>query len=134
MKNILLNSVQIFGVMAFLNFILSVAVLYIMNLPGGSFGMTPFFILTENILVSIIGFITVLIFKKSYHSMMRIAVLFEIIYLIGLIMSGFNPFGSKDDNFFSLLIYANSGIVLFIIYLLYLIDSKISSSKNKKLS
>lgn len=134
MKNILLKSVHIFGAMTFLNFVLSLLILNVANLSDGAYGMTPFLILIENIIVSVIGFITVLIFKKSYHSIMRIAVLFEIIYLIGLIVSGFNPFGNNNDNFFSLLIYANSGIVLGIIYLSNLIDSKISSSKNKKLS
>lgn len=134
MKNILLKSALVFVFMSFLNFVFSILILYITNLPGGGFGMSPFLILIENIIVSVIGFITVLIFKKSYDSIMRMAVLFEIIYLFGLIVSGFNPFGSNDTNFFSLLIYVNSGITFLIIYLLDLSYSKISSSKNKKLS
>ncbi|ASK30634.1 hypothetical protein CEY12_11150 [Chryseobacterium sp. T16E-39] len=133
MKNILINSIMIFGVMTFLNFVMSILIVSLLNLPGGSYGMAPFLILMEGIIVSVIGFITVLIFKKSYHSMIRIAVLFEIIYLFSLIISGFNPFGSRDDHFFSVLTYANSGIVLLVIYLIDLINSKISFSKDKKL-
>ncbi len=132
MKNILLKSAQIFVLMTIINFLLSVLILYFTRLSGGNFGMHPFLILIECCFVCVVAFITVMIFKKNYHSILRITVLFEIIYLISLIFSGFNPFGTEDENIFSLLIYLNSIITFFIVYFFKLLYSKIISAKIKK--
>lgn len=132
MKNILLKSAQVFVLMTFINFLLSILVLYLLNIHDGSFGMHLFLILIECCLVSVVAFITVMIFKKSYYSISRIAVLFEIIYLICLMLSGFNPFGTKEVNVFSLFIYINSAITFFIIYLYHVLYSKIIMTKSKK--
>ena len=131
MKNILLKSAEVIVFMCVMNFLLSVLTLNITNLPGGNFGMYPFLILIECLVVSIVVFLTVLIFKKRYDSILKIAILFQIMYVISLILSGFNPFKVDCvDNIFSLLLYVNSIIILLIIFLY----SKIISSKNKKLS
>jgi len=124
MKNILLKSAQIFVMMAISNFLLSVLMLYIFDLPGGSFGMHPVFVLMHCSIASFIAFITVVIFKKNYYSVLRVATLFQTIYLIGLILSGLNPFGFDAFNTFSLLIFINSFIVFLMIYLLHLWYSK----------
>ena len=88
------------------------------------------------LIITIIGIITVLIFRKSYTSLFRIALLYEILYLITLIISGINPFkyfNSKNDlNLTGLLFYLNSFIVLFIMYLAHLLYSKIILSKSRK--
>lgn len=131
MKNILLKSAEIFVLMSIINFVLSVLILYIMKLPGGNFGMHPFLILIECGFVSVVAFITVIIFKKNYHSILRMALLFEIIYVIGLVLSGFNPYGTKDENIFALLTYLNSLITFFMIYLFNFLYIKIITSKSK---
>lgn len=131
MKNILLKSAQVFVFMSLMNFLLSVLMLNIMDLSGGSFGMYPFLVLIECLVVSLVAFITVLIFKKIYNSIFKMAILFQVVYIISLILTGFNPFrADSDSNFFGLLLYVNSIIVLIIIFLY----SKIISSKNKNLS
>jgi len=131
MKNILLKSTQVFVLMSMMNLLLSVLILNIARFPGGNFGMYPFLILIECVLTSVVAFITVCIFRKNYQSVLRIAVLFQTIYLIGLILTGFNPFGSDEMNVFSLLLYINSFIVLFITYLFRLLFSKIILTKSK---
>ncbi|KQT16455.1 hypothetical protein ASG31_13145 [Chryseobacterium sp. Leaf404] len=127
MKNVILKSSQIFTLMAMLNFLLSVVAIYILGLPGESLGMAPFLILLKCVFTLIVAFITVLLFKKNYNSVLRIALLFEIIYLISLVISGFNPFGLKEDNIYSMLIYLNSFIVLFFIFY----GSQLVSSKRR---
>ncbi len=131
MKNILLKSIQIFAFMSMMNLLLSVLISNIVRFPGGSFGMYPFLLLIVCLVTSVIAFITVCIFRKSYHSVLRIAALFQIIYLISLILIGFNPFGSDAVNILSLLLYINSFIVLLVVYLLYLLYSKIILAKSK---
>ena len=131
MKNILLKSAQIFVLMSFINFLLSVLMLYMMRLPGGNFGMHPFLILIECGFASVVAFITVILFKKNYHSILRMAFLFEVIYLICLILSGFNPYGTNDEHVFSLLTYLNSLITFCFVYLFNLLYSKLIF-KNQK--
>jgi hypothetical protein len=132
MKNILVKSALVFIFMTIINFVLSILILYLPNIHSGSFGMHPFLILIECCFVSVIAFITVIIFKKNYQSVLRIAILYVVIYLVVLILSGFNPFGEKEKRTFSLLIYINSGITFFIVYLLILLYSKIILSTSKK--
>jgi hypothetical protein len=131
MKNILLKSAQIFVLMTFINFLLSILMLYMMRLPGGNFGMHPFLVLIECGFVSVLAFITVIIFKKNYHSILRMAFLFEVIYLICLILSGFNPYGTNDEHVFSLLTYLNSLITFCFVYLFNLLYSKLILKKSK---
>jgi len=131
MKNILLKSAQIFVLMSMMNFLLSVFILNIVHFPDGHFGMHPFLILIECLVALIVAFITVCIFRKNYHSVLRIAALFQAVYFICLILSGFNPFGSHDINIYSLLLYVNSFIVLLIVYLLHLFYLKIILAKSK---
>lgn len=131
MKNILLKSAQIFVLMSFINFLLSILMLYVIRLPGGNFGMHPFLILIECGFVSVVAFITVMIFKRNYHSILRMAFLFEVIYLICLILSGFNPYGTNDEHVFSLLTYLNSLITFCFVYLFNLLYSKLILKKSK---
>jgi hypothetical protein len=132
MKNILLKSAQIFVLMSFINFLLSVLILYMIRLPGGNFGMHPFLILIECSFVSVVAFITVVIFKKNYHSILKMAFLFEIIYLICLVLSGFNPYGTNDEHVFSLLTYLNSLITFYFVYFFNFLYSKLIFKKIKK--
>lgn len=127
MKNVLLKSAQVFVSMSILNFLLSIVTLSVLDLPGGSFGMFPFLILAECCITAIIAWITVIIFKRNYNSVEKMAVLFEIIYLTSLIISGFYPFGRGNDSHVSLLIYLNSVIVLIMIYF----GNQLISSKRK---
>jgi hypothetical protein len=130
MKNILLKSAQTFVLMSIMNLLLSALILNI-AFSRRSFGMYPFLILIESLVTSVVAFITVCIFRKNYRSVLRMAVLFQIIYLIILILVGFNPFGSDVMNIFSLLLYINSFIVLLIVYLFDLLYSKIILAKSK---
>lgn len=118
MKNIFVSLV-IFVSMTVCNFLLSILILHILNLPGGDFGMHPFLILINCLLTSFISFITVVIFKKNYHSNLRTTTLFQTIYIISLILSGFNPIGVSEINIFSLLIFINSFVVFLMMYLLH---------------
>lgn len=131
MKNILLKSAQIVVLMSMMNLLLSVLIINMAHFPYRSFGMYPFLILIECLVASVVTFITVCIFKKSYESVLKIAILFQIIYLISLILTGFNPWGSDDMNIFSLLLYVNSFIVFLIVYLFRLLYSKIISVNQK---
>lgn len=134
MKNILLKSVVIFVVMTLLNAQFTAWSLNFIEAHGG-IGMAPISIFLTNLLVSAIGFITILIFRNAYNSVIKIAVLFEIIYLVTLIISGVKPFEyffNKDEIILlDFLIYLNSFIVLFIMYLLHFLYSKIITSKSK---
>lgn len=93
--------------------------------------MHPFLILIECGFVSVVAFITVMIFKRNYHSILRMAFLFEVIYLICLILSGFNPYGTNDEHVFSLLTYLNSLITFCFVYLFNLLYSKLILKKSK---
>ncbi|GAB0155386.1 hypothetical protein CHRYSEOSP005_06470 [Chryseobacterium sp. Alg-005] len=135
MKNIVLKSLTTFVVMSLLNFLFTVWTIGFLHLPGGNFGMFPFLILIFCSIISLIGLITVLIFRKSYHSILRISILFETIYLFLLIISGNNPFlyfsEASNESILNLLMYINSFIVFLIIYLFDLIYSKIIISNLK---
>lgn len=106
-----------------------------LSLPGGDFGMYSYFILIFCSVITGIGLLTVIIFRKSYHSISRIAILFEAIYLLFLIISGNNPFAyftnSSNENLLMIMMYANSLIVFILMYLLHLIYSKIILTKSK---
>ncbi|WP_370899432.1 hypothetical protein [Chryseobacterium gossypii] len=135
MKNILLKSLSLFIIMSFLNFVFSVLILSLTDVSGGNFGMFPFFILIECLIISVIGIITVLIFKKHYSSIMRAAVLFEILYVLVLIISGINPFlfffERESENLFSFLLYVNSLIAYLIIYLFVTVYPKIMAARSE---
>lgn len=139
MKNILLKSLVVFGVMSILNSLFASLVLdYLVKLSSGNWGMFPFIIWIECLVVSFVGLITVIIFKKHYHSLLRSAILFEVLYLLLLIISGTNPFlyfFEKDDvSFLNLSLYVSSFISFLIIFLFNFIYLKIISFKTKKIS
>ena len=136
MKNILLKSLVIFVVMSILNFLFSMLVLsYMVKLSAGSWGMAPFIIWILCLAISFIGLITVIIFRRHYQSLLRSAILFEILYLFILIISRTNPFlyffEKDDENFFNLSLYINSFIVFAIIYFFISVYSKIILAKSK---
>ncbi|MEI3790333.1 hypothetical protein V6S03_11720 [Chryseobacterium sp. CCNWLW145] len=97
--------------------------------------LVPIGVLVECIIVTIVSFITILIFRKNYSSVLKIAVLFEIIYLITLIISGTDPFAyfsnKTDAGLLALFLYVNSLVVFLIIFVFNLLYSKIISSKIK---
>ncbi|WP_312901850.1 hypothetical protein [Chryseobacterium taichungense] len=134
MKNIFL-SLMIFVVMSLLHAQLTDFVVKYLHLPGGSYGMYSMFILVFCSVITAIGLVTVIIFRKNYYSILRIAILFEIIYLLFLLISGNNPFvyfsDSNNENLLKIFMYVISFVVLLIMYLIQLIYSKIILSKSK---
>ena len=134
MKNIFL-SLLVFVVMSLLHAQFTEWTVRFLSLPGGDFGMYSYFILIFCSVITAIGLLTVIIFRKHYYSILRIAMLFEIIYLLFLVISGNNPFiyfsDSTSENLLKIFMYVISFIVLFIMYLVHLIYSKIILSKSK---
>ncbi|MCS3530517.1 hypothetical protein M2373_001916 [Chryseobacterium sp. JUb7] len=129
---------MIFIVMSLLNAQFSEWSVRFLHLPGGNFGMYSYLILIFCSVITLIGLVTVIIFRKSYHSILRIAILFEVIYFFFLIISGNNPFlyfsDANNENLLMIIMYANSIVVFLIIYLIHILYSKIISSKSKKLT
>ncbi|KUJ50808.1 hypothetical protein AR685_13585 [Chryseobacterium sp. JAH] len=109
-----------------------------LGLPGGDFGMYSYFILIFCSVITAIGLVTVIIFRKNYRSILRIAILFEVIYLLFLIISGNNPFlyfsNSTNENLLMIMMYGISGVVFLLMFFVHLLYLKIISSRNKNLS
>lgn len=130
-----MRSLVIFIVMSLLNAQFNEWILHFLKEKSDGIAMLPIGILVQCLMVTAISFITVLVFRKSYNSVLRIAVLFEIIYLITLITSGTNPFAyfshKSDAGFLALFIYVNSFIVFLITVVFDLLYSKIMRSKIK---
>ncbi len=135
MKNIFL-SLAIFVIMSLLHAQFADWEVGLLKLPGGSYGMFSVFMLIFCSIITGIGFLTVVIFRKTYYSILRTAVLFEIIYLLFLIISGNNPFlyfyEATNENFLMIMVYGNAPVILMLMYLIHLLYSKINSSSNKK--
>lgn len=135
MKKIIIKSLMIFIVMSLLNAQFSEWSVRFLHLSGGNFGMYSYLILIFCSVITLIGLVTVIIFRKSYHSILRIAILFEVIYFFFLIISGNNPFlyfsDANNENLLMIIMYANSIVVFLIIYLIHILYSKIISSKSK---
>ncbi|SHK55392.1 hypothetical protein [Chryseobacterium polytrichastri] len=135
MKNSVLKSLLIFVVMSLLNAQFSEWILYFLKERSDGVAMVPIGVLVECLIVTVISFITILIFRKNYDSVLKMAVLFEIIYIITLMISGTNPlqyfFNKGDAEFLALFLYINSLIVLFILFLFDLLYSKIILSKSR---
>lgn len=135
MKNILLRSLVILVVMSLLNAQFSEWTLRFLKEKSDGLALVPIGVLVECLIVTMVSFITVLIFRKNYSSVLKIAVLFEIIYLFILIISGTNPFAyfsnKTDSGLLALFLYVNSFVVFLIIFVFDLVYSKIISSKIK---
>ncbi len=135
MKNIFL-SLLVFVVMSLLHAQLSDWEVGFLKLPGGSYGMFSLFMLIFCSIITGIGLLTVIIFRKNYYSILRIAILFEVIYLLFLIISGNNPFlyfyEATNENLLMIMVYGNAPVIFMIVYLIYLLYSKINSSSDKK--
>jgi len=135
MKNILLRSLVILIVMSLLNAQFSEWTLRFLKEKSDGLALVPIGVLVECLIVTMVSFITVLIFRKNYSSVLKIAVLFEIIYLFTLIISGTNPFAyfsnKTDAGLLALFLYVNSFVVFLIIFVFDLVYSKIISSKIK---
>ncbi|MGN7758821.1 hypothetical protein ACTJIV_15210 [Chryseobacterium sp. 22532] len=135
MKNILMRSLVIFIVMSLLNAQFSEWTLRFLKEKSDGIALVPIGVLVECIIVTIVSFITILIFRKNYSSVLKIVVLFEIIYLITLIISGTDPFAyfsnKTDAGLLALFLYVNSLVVFLIIFVFNLLYSKIISSKIK---
>ncbi|MDO3426444.1 hypothetical protein QWT87_16305 [Chryseobacterium sp. APV1] len=134
MKNIFL-SLMVFVVMSLLHAQFTEWTVRFLSLPGGDFGMYSYFILIFCSVITAIGLLTVIIFRKSYHSIFRIAILFEAIYLLFLIISGNNPFAyftnSSNENLLMIMMYLNSFFVLLMMFLIDRLYSKINLAKSK---
>lgn len=130
-----MRSLVIFIVMSLLNAQFSEWTLHFLKEKSDGIVMVPIGVLVECLIVTIVSFITVLLFRKNYSSVLRIAVLFEIIYLLTLIISGTNPFAyfsnKTDAGLLALFIYINSFVVFLIVCIFHLIYFKIIASKIK---
>lgn len=97
--------------------------------------MYSLFILIFCSVITAIGLVTVIIFRKHYDSILRIAILFEIIYLLFLLISGDNPFAyfsnSNNENLLKILMYLIGLITLSAMYLIHLLYSKLNLNKTK---
>ncbi|MGO4709695.1 hypothetical protein AB4Y90_11380 [Chryseobacterium sp. 2TAF14] len=104
-----------------------------LGLPGGNFGMYSYMVLIFCLIITLIGLVTVVIFRKNYNSILKIAILFESIYWVFLIISGNNPFlyftDQQNENLLVIMMYSNSIIVFLLMFLVYIIYSKIISPK-----
>lgn len=130
-----MKSLMIFVVMSLLNTQCTDWSVKFLNLPGGDFGMFSLFILIFCSVITGIGWVTVIIFRKSYHSILRIAILYEAIFLCMFIISGKNPFSyflnPTNENMLWVLMYGNSLVILLLMYLIHLFYSKIILSKSR---
>jgi len=133
MKNIFL-SLMVFVVMTLLHIQFTGWAVRYLHLPGGVYGMYSILILLFCSIIAAIGLVTVIIFRKHYYSVLRIAILFEIIYLLFLVISGNNPFiyfsDSNNENLLQIFMFVISLVILFIMYLIHLLHSKIILKKN----
>ncbi len=136
MKNIFLSLV-IFVVMSLLHAQFTDWIVRFLKLRGGDYGMYSMLILIFSSVITTIGLVTVIIFRKSCDSILKIAILYEVIYLLFLIISGNNPFKyfseSTNENLLMTMMYSNSITVFLLMFLIHLLYSKIIFSKNKKL-
>ncbi|SHE59291.1 hypothetical protein [Chryseobacterium takakiae] len=132
MKNIFL-SLMVFVVMSLLHAQFTDWAVRHLRLPGGDYGMYSLFILVFCSVITAIGLVTVIIFRRHFDSILRIAILFEIIYLLFLMISGDNPFAyfsnSNNENLLKILMYGIGLIILSIMYLIHLLYSKLILKK-----
>ncbi|MFN4364748.1 hypothetical protein [Chryseobacterium hispalense] len=128
MKNIFL-SLMVFVVMSLLHAQFTDWAVKQLRLPGEDYGMYSLFILVFCSVITAIGLVTVTIFRKHYGSIFRIAILFEIIYLLFLLISGNNPFAYLSDpnneNLLKIFMYGIGFGILFMMYLIHIFYSKI---------
>lgn len=107
-----------------------------LKLPGGSYGMLSVFMLILCSIITGIGLLTVIIFRKTYYSILRTAVLFEIIYLLFLIISGNTPFlyfyETTNENLLMIMTYGNAIVVFLIMFIAHLLYLKIIRWGSKK--
>ncbi len=136
MKNVLLKSILILGIMTFLNAGLVGESVKLAGMPPSSHTLHGFAVFIGGLIVSGISFATILIFKRSYDAVWKVAALFEILYLVMLLWSRVNPFSyftrPADDSLIDLLLYVNSIAVFLVVFLLDFVFSKIISTKDKK--
>ncbi len=135
MKNVLLKCLAVFVVMSFLNTQLAYWSGEFLRLPNSQFGMLSTAVLVGSLIISVIALITVLIFRRSYNSIWKAAVLFEILYLLMLMLSGAHPFAyfieNSDHHLIDLLLYINSIVIFIFICLFDIVYSKIISGRIK---
>lgn len=120
---------MVFVVMSLLHAQLTDWAVRSLHLPGGEYGMYSLFILVFCSVITAIGLVTVIIFRKHYDSILRIAILFEIIYRLFLLISGNNPFAYLSDpnneNLLKIFMYGIGLGILFMMYLIHIFYSKI---------
>lgn len=95
--------------MSLLHFQFTEWTIKLLKIPGDDFGMYSYLILIFCSIITAIGLVTIIIFRKNYNSVIKIAILFEIIYLFFLMISGNNPFlyffESKNENLLMTMMY-----------------------------
>ncbi|MBL1219498.1 hypothetical protein JET18_01535 [Chryseobacterium sp. L7] len=135
MKNLILKSILILGIMTFLNAGIVGETVKWIGLPPSSHTLHGFAIFIGCLIISLVSLITILIFKNSYTAIWKVAVLFEILYLLMLLWSKTNPFTyfstRKDNDLMDLFLYVNSIGIFLLICIFDLIYSKITASEIK---
>lgn len=136
MKNLILKSILILGIMTFLNAGMVGEAAKWVGLSPSSHSLQGFAIFIGCLVISLVSFITILVFKNSYTRIWRVAALFEILYLVMLLWSKTNPFTyfttRKGDDLMDTLLYANSIGIFLLVCAFDVIYSKIMVSKVKK--
>lgn len=134
MKNIFL-SLMVFVVMTLLHIQFTGWAVRYLHLPGGVYGMYSILILLFCSIIAAIGLVTVIIFRKHYYSILRIAILFEIIYLLFLLISKNNPFAyisdPNNENLLKVFMHGIGLAILSIMYFIHLLYSEIILKKSK---
>ncbi|KFF24090.1 hypothetical protein [Chryseobacterium vrystaatense] len=135
MKNMILKSLALLIVMSLLNAQLADWTGKFFTQSGVQFGMLSASIIVACLIITVIAWVTILLFRKSYDAIWKIAVLFEVLYLLMLLLSGTNPFTyfveTTDVHLTNLLLYINSIGVFIAMCLFDVIYSRIILSKVK---
>lgn len=135
MKNMILKSLALLIVMSLLNAQLADWTGKFFTQSGVQFGMLSASITVACLIITVIAWVTILLFRKSYDAIWKIAVLFEVLYLLMLLLSGTNPFTyfveTTDVHLTNLLLYVNSIGVFIAMCLFDIIYSRIILSKVK---
>lgn len=123
MEKIIKAFASLMGI-AVLNLVAFVLYLSVSKLPGGDVGMVPFLVALESVIAGGISFIIYLLVRQRIIidvTIVRLALIYQVVYLLVLLFSGVNPFNENlRDNLrdLSLWIYLISfmitiGIVVF---------------------
>ena len=131
MEKIIKAFASLMGI-AVLNLVAFVLYLSVSKLPGGEVGMVPFLVALESVIAGGISFIIYLLVRQRIINVtiVRLALVYQVVYLLVLLFSGVNPFNENlTDNFrdLSLSIY----LISFMITIGITVFFKVADSSKK---